>query len=597
MRLPRASWAARAAQPLAHAAGRLIAKALDKPTVLLLADTRGWTFDNHYRQLAPRLADEFNVEIGYVREAPRLRPDRYDAVLVCFWGETYLHRFGFDHARVVKLVSSHRWEDDPRYGPCTPAEMAERHLRDCRTIGCTSARLFELMRPVFPRVFHVRTGYEPALFFRREERSGPMVVGWAGNAKDVVKGYHDIVVPACAGRFDLRTADGGLSHEAMNDFYNQLDVLLVASRHEGEPATLIESMGVGCFPVCTDVGIVPEVVTHKVNGYVLPERSADALRSALAWCEANLEHVRRMGRQNAGDALYLRPWDACAEDVRNTLHDTIHWVSAPRLHNDEVSWDSSLGHLPRRLGRLARPTLEQWRRFRDRFAHRSAEIDLPREAVVAAVERHKVDPWFVHAFDARQDRWDIRIPARFIADGWPRNARIFEVGCSCALNLIWLGQQGFVDLHGSDLAPGHIAAGQELAARAGVPIQLWQDNGLEPERLPESCDVLIALSWMHIVPGFELRRFLSIYRAALKPGGCLIIDVIDRAYDQVPDDRYHSADHTKPLGQRRPSEHVARFSSEEVAAIAAEQGLPVLHRFSREQSVPKQVYVLRRPRQ
>ena len=42
----------------------------------------------------------------------------------------------------------------------------------------------------------------------------------------------------------------------MHEFFRKIDVYTVASRHEGEPLTLIEAMGAGCFPVCSDVGIV-----------------------------------------------------------------------------------------------------------------------------------------------------------------------------------------------------------------------------------------------------------------------------------------------------------------------------------------------------
>lgn len=308
----------------------------------MLVDAKDWAFDISARQIARKLRLYFDIDIKYVRENPILDPSRYDLLYVFFWGETYYQKFGFDPERIIKEVSSHRWEDNPLYGPCTPAVFADKYLNDCGTVICTSLRLLNLIKAYHPNACHTPNGISPFTFKNVRTRSGSLTIGWAGNIKDGVKGYKDILEPACQDRYRLVTADGTLAHAGMNSFYNQLDVLAICSQHEGEPLTLLESMASGCFPVCTDVGIVPELIEHGVNGFIVSERTSDAFAQAFAWCEANLDTIRKAGEENARIIRRERNWDVCAQSFKRVFLDVYNDVSQPKFRNDDVSGDTSL---------------------------------------------------------------------------------------------------------------------------------------------------------------------------------------------------------------------------------------------------------------
>lgn len=316
-----------------------------RPLILLLADRRGWAFDHAAQALLPVLGDRFRLKIAYVGERPWIETEDYDLIHVFFWGEDWHRRSDIDPLRVVKEVWSNRWRDDPRYGPCTPVGLAHRHLRDAATVTVTSRRMFEDLKDAIPSGLHLTpNGVDPDRFHPVGERSGPMRTGWAGNPADPVKRFA-LIESACRG-FDLRVAGGGLSHEEMNAFYNGIDVFVLASLHEGDPLPLLEAMAAGCYPICTDVGIVRDVVSDETEGRIFDGTIAD-LRRHLAWCAENLDAVRMRGRANADRIAASRSWSAVGDAWAVAWNGALDAAKVPLLRNDDVGFDTDLPRFER----------------------------------------------------------------------------------------------------------------------------------------------------------------------------------------------------------------------------------------------------------
>jgi glycosyltransferase involved in cell wall biosynthesis len=330
-----------------------------RPRVLFLVDRPRWAYDHSARQIQHRLRDEWDIEIRYVVDQPIIERQKYDLLYVFFWGEKSHFDFGFDPRETIKELSSHRWLDGPTWGPCTPRELAETYLWDADTIACTSVRLQKTIDPILPHVAHAPNGIDERHFRPIGPRRGVLTIGWAGDARDSLKGVSDILIPACEGKFRFLKAPGSISHRRMNRFYNRLDVFAVASRHEGEPLTLIESMAAGCFPVCCDVGIVPELVRHRENGWIVSDRSPEEFREAFAWCGENLEQVRMAGLKNAETVGRERSWSAMSTFYRVLLGDAHRRARQPRFRNDDVSWDADLARFREFCGIFQRHGLTQ----------------------------------------------------------------------------------------------------------------------------------------------------------------------------------------------------------------------------------------------
>jgi glycosyltransferase involved in cell wall biosynthesis len=291
---------------------------MKKPKILLLVDRRDWAYDHSAQSIKTVLSDEFDIEIIYVVENPIEKAKSFgcDLLHVFWWGEHWHNILGFHPSRVLKEISSFRWRDEAQFGFLDATSFAARYLADAGTLVATSLKMQTIINPIRPTLY-TPNGVDINLFYVEKIRSGALKVGWAGNINDQCKGITDIIIPACGTDFELVIAPGNIRDRgAMRAFYNEIDVFCIASTAEGEPLTLIEALACGCYPVTVDVGIVPELVVHRDNGLIV-NRSTDAFRAALTWCNSNLEFIRMGAQVRAGRLRETRSWDRTANYWRD----------------------------------------------------------------------------------------------------------------------------------------------------------------------------------------------------------------------------------------------------------------------------------------
>lgn len=162
-------------------------------------------------------------------------------------------------------------------------------------------------------------------------------------------------------------------------------------------------------------------------------------------------------------------------------------------------------------------------------------------------------------------------------------------------NLLWLGQQGFRRLYGSDISANALELGLNLASMLSIPLELWHDDGVDPVRLPTNLDGILSVNWLYHIPGASLGNFLARYRHSLKIGGYLACDMVTRHYDQTPGNQWHTMDRALPEEDRRPSEYTLRLDKAEVHCLACRNGFAVVRSTCFALSRPQRaVYLLRR---
>ena len=97
-----------------------------------------------------------------------------------------------------------------------------------------------------------------------------------------------------------------LTAEGLTECYAWADVVLIVSRWEGLPLTILEAMRLGVVVCATAVGAVTEAITHNETGFLLPDKGTGPIaRAAVEILETlcdNRHHLRRISSSAAAAA-------------------------------------------------------------------------------------------------------------------------------------------------------------------------------------------------------------------------------------------------------------------------------------------------------
>lgn len=151
-----------------------------------------------------------------------------------------------------------------------------------------------------------------------------IVLGWTGNSKwgswensEDLKGVRTIIKPAIEElqkegyNIELKLADRNerlIPIEEMKEFYNSIDIYVCASKTEGGPNPILESMCSGVPIISTDVGIVRDVLGKKQKDFII-ERSKEDLKEKAKQLLNNKEMFKELSEEN------LKESKKCTYDI------------------------------------------------------------------------------------------------------------------------------------------------------------------------------------------------------------------------------------------------------------------------------------------
>jgi glycosyltransferase involved in cell wall biosynthesis len=99
---------------------------------------------------------------------------------------------------------------------------------------------------------------------------------------------------------------------------SQSDAMCLSSIFEGLPVTLLEALSVGCVPICSPVGGIPEVIEDGSNGFLSSSSNEDdyyrAIKRFLALSEAEFQDMK----SNCQKSFYRF-------DIRNTAEEYLNY--------------------------------------------------------------------------------------------------------------------------------------------------------------------------------------------------------------------------------------------------------------------------------
>ena len=189
-----------------------------------------------------------------------------------------------------------------------------------------------------------------------------------------------------------------------------------------------------------------------------------------------------------------------------------------------------------------------------------------REVTRHLVQKYELDPWFLRIPKGRPYAWDC---IQYINEHCPTDAKILELGCGIGQNLVELWRHGFRDLHGIENDIDIYRACRELLKHFDV------DAGTlcsDAQDLPpwKDFDVVAPLNFTYRKE-INMKKFLGHVRSILKPGGLLIIDIIDPGFPK-----------------KKAPEYVHRYTEKQFVQLAEGYTLKeVWHRY-----FPRSIYIM-----
>jgi glycosyltransferase involved in cell wall biosynthesis len=89
------------------------------------------------------------------------------------------------------------------------------------------------------------------------------------------------------------------------------------------PYAVLEAMSVGCPIIASDVGGIPELITHQRNGLLFPSQDVEKLTAACRTLLDNPTFAAQLGRQSWQNCSELYTSKQVAEQTIQAYQDAI----------------------------------------------------------------------------------------------------------------------------------------------------------------------------------------------------------------------------------------------------------------------------------
>ena len=178
----------------------------------------------------------------------------------------------------------------------------------------------ELRLVYLGRIVESKGVFETVEALARLHREGiPARLTIAGSGADEARLREQVERLGLASRVEFAGPVFGRDKER---FWLQADVLVFPTWREGLPYSLLEAMAVGVLPITCPVGAIPDVITDRRDGLLVPVGDPDALAAAIRWVHEHRDAARTIAlaaRQRVGRDYTVERLAADFADVYSHL--------------------------------------------------------------------------------------------------------------------------------------------------------------------------------------------------------------------------------------------------------------------------------------
>ena len=261
-----------------------------RPRLAILVDQRGWAFHEQALLKVRGIEKEWDTEFFFLNEKPDIDPAGFD--ILYNFNHTPSHYDEHFHGRLIKGLYSHY-----HHTANFPWQYVYRMVKHASVLVVANRLQMEEIRPFFRNTFELPDGVDLNTFYLEQQRTGgDIIAGWSGNpdrrlARRRVKRFYEVVQPACAAAgVELKMARD-MSRDDLRRMYNETDVVLIASRTEGNPLCFFEAGACGRTVIATGVGVIPQMVEDGIDGFLIDPnlsdlQTSDLMTFRLSWCKS-----------------------------------------------------------------------------------------------------------------------------------------------------------------------------------------------------------------------------------------------------------------------------------------------------------------------
>ncbi len=292
--------------------------------ILLVVDQPGWAFDIVGKEIQKRLTG-FHIDITYDITLHGVNTKQY----------SHIHYFNW--------LDGARWASQVSAGVCSHnyhlkwKKRANEKMPKFKRLVCISKILQEKLAGKNANITYIPNGVDIDMF-KMAHNGDEFTVGFVGQPTDGgfgkgrtnegvkkwdIKGYELLLIPLMKrlkGKVNFRTtintSETAIPHSEMPDWYKHIDVLICTSLYEGCPLPVLEAASCGKPVISTRVGIVPELIKHGHNGYIIDApRGKSDIKKTLDWFETYIMMLKdshykcnSMGLKNRERVVDMFDW-------------------------------------------------------------------------------------------------------------------------------------------------------------------------------------------------------------------------------------------------------------------------------------------------
>ncbi len=165
--------------------------------------------------------------------------------------------------------------------------------------------------------------YKEECFGKTKIKSDIFTLGWTGNPNRPVKGFFEVIEPAVkkvleTGRIVRLKTSFNTSYEEMIEFYNDVDLAVIASSGDGAPTMFCEASLSNIPSVSTFIGLPSMVIQDGINGMFI-NRDIDEMANAIVYFHDNQDVLENYSKRIKEDYLAIMSNEKNIAKIRKVL--------------------------------------------------------------------------------------------------------------------------------------------------------------------------------------------------------------------------------------------------------------------------------------